>query len=225
MRLSLWQQFSSNHSGSFAVVGRFATEEEAKVAAEKLAEIVRRIDEWFENPPNEAAYQNDSDALTHVEEVIRKEYVSNGWDYQGIEWYGQHGPIHQIGRDIYFCVIETWGTPEPISSLLAKLGGQSYEQLEFDAPITTVVIRLTCEFADAQTAEQVTTHIEDWMDSMYDAHNWPVFTDVQVSQDAARLNLEIEHGVEVMPRLLEWLRSQGARELKYSFEQQTRSEG
>ena len=164
VKVSIWQQFSSNHSGSFAVVGRFASEDAAKAAAEKLAELVRRIDQWHENTANETAYQNDPSPLTPVEESIRKEYAIEEWDYQGIDWYGQYGPIQQIGRDIYFWVGETWGTPKPVSTLLAKLGGQAYEQHEFDGPITSVLIWLTCTFDNVQTAEQVTAQLEDWID-------------------------------------------------------------
>jgi len=43
MRLSIWQQFSSNHSANFEIVGTFKTEELAHQAAEELREISRAI--------------------------------------------------------------------------------------------------------------------------------------------------------------------------------------
>lgn len=46
MRISIWQQFSSNHSSGFTVVGEFATRSEAENAANKIREILYRLKDW-----------------------------------------------------------------------------------------------------------------------------------------------------------------------------------
>lgn len=51
MRISLWQQFSSNHSGSYHVIGTFKTIEDAQAAYEEIRKILQEIDNWHrENP-------------------------------------------------------------------------------------------------------------------------------------------------------------------------------
>ena len=43
MKLSIWQQFSSNHSNTFTVVGEFPTKTEALSAANKLRQLLEAI--------------------------------------------------------------------------------------------------------------------------------------------------------------------------------------
>lgn len=43
MKLSIWQQFASNHSNGFTVLGTFANEAQAASAVEKLRHILRDI--------------------------------------------------------------------------------------------------------------------------------------------------------------------------------------
>jgi hypothetical protein len=43
MRLSIWQQFSSNHSSNFTAVGRFDTPEKAAAARQTFEQMLRAI--------------------------------------------------------------------------------------------------------------------------------------------------------------------------------------
>jgi hypothetical protein len=43
MKISIWQQFSSNHSASYTVIGKFGTAQEAEAAAEALKELLQEL--------------------------------------------------------------------------------------------------------------------------------------------------------------------------------------
>src|SRR5690349_9258917 len=46
MRVSLWRQFSSNHSSRFAVVGRFETVADAERVASRFRALFAALVEW-----------------------------------------------------------------------------------------------------------------------------------------------------------------------------------
>jgi hypothetical protein len=54
MRVSIWQQFSSNHSGHFWVVGTFKTVEDAQKAYDELRAMLTEIDRWHREHQGEA---------------------------------------------------------------------------------------------------------------------------------------------------------------------------
>ncbi|GIV96508.1 MAG: hypothetical protein KatS3mg057_1165 [Herpetosiphonaceae bacterium] len=54
MRLSVWQQFSSKHSGFFWVVGHFKTIKQAREAYGELRAMLQEIDRWHQEHPAES---------------------------------------------------------------------------------------------------------------------------------------------------------------------------
>src|ERR1700694_4438633 len=80
MRISIWQQFSSNHSGGFEVVGVFASEEQAEVIEKQLHEMFRRIADFrgYEHTEHEGA-------LTWPETEYSQQF-SIPWSLYSINW-------------------------------------------------------------------------------------------------------------------------------------------
>jgi len=55
MKLFIWQQFASNHSGSYTVVGKFETPEAAQQATETLLEHLTQLKaEYGLVPPDQS---------------------------------------------------------------------------------------------------------------------------------------------------------------------------
>ena len=54
MRISIWQQFSSNHSSSFTIIGTFENSEAAQRAAIEFRAILEKIVGWYQEPSHEA---------------------------------------------------------------------------------------------------------------------------------------------------------------------------
>lgn len=228
MKYSIWQQFSSNHSGSFTVIGRFPTQAAAREAADALSEIVQRIDEWYEDPANQAQIQRDGPIMSPVEAEVKQTYELE-WEYNdlGIDWYGSgHEPVIHFGQAVLFDVGETWGAPQTIGELLSKLGGQVYEEHEFGAPITSIIAYLTCHFDDDQSARYISGLIEDWQTT--NEGEDPPWTDEQyeyakieeLAHAESRVTLKMTAGIRRFPLLLRWLEMHGAHDLSYSFETQ-----
>lgn len=69
MKISIWQQWSSNHSASFLLVGLFPDPQSARSAADQIQQILVEIDAW----------QNDE---KNADENLRiwKEIGEQGWD-------------------------------------------------------------------------------------------------------------------------------------------------
>lgn len=230
MRLSIWQQFSSNHSGSFTVVGRFATEDAARTAAEMLREIIQRIDAWYDDPANEEQIEKGGPTglriLSPVEAEVKQEYDLE-WEFgdQGVDWYGDgHEPVIQFNQDVILDVGETWCLPQTVSELLTKLGGQTYAEHYFGAPITSITVQLSCHFTDKARAAQVHETILQWHQTT-DGED-PPWTDEEyayaqierVSHNSNLLMLKMTYGINTLPSLRRWLEASGGDDIHYTFE-------
>jgi|GEM_PF-5691358 len=80
MRLSMWQQYSANHSSDFTLVGEFKTPEEAQKAGEKLHNLVKSIEAWHREHNPEYKY----DKISPLEaELTNKEGITV---FQSTEW-------------------------------------------------------------------------------------------------------------------------------------------
>src|SRR5688572_24363862 len=53
MHIFMWQQFASNHSSAFTVIGTFESPEWAEEVAREFRTILQRIVDWYQEPANE----------------------------------------------------------------------------------------------------------------------------------------------------------------------------
>ena len=77
MKISIWRQFSSNHSADFTLVGEFATAEQATEAAEKIRTILREVATFWQSIPAEerpAAWSKWRYDLTPIEQTLRQQF-------------------------------------------------------------------------------------------------------------------------------------------------------
>ncbi|MEO8609303.1 MAG: hypothetical protein ABI690_15535 [Chloroflexota bacterium] len=132
MRLSLWQQFSSNHSASFTVVGTFESAEKANEAAAELRRILARIEKWWDAlPPEKRIEWHDKDEtseLTPPERELNQRYQVK-WPFS-INWYQWAWNRSQDSVTTFdqFVFVENphyhiWHGPQPFDELMAQFGG------------------------------------------------------------------------------------------------------
>ena len=69
MKISIWQQFSSNHSNDFHIVGEFKTTEDAHRAGEKLQKVLDQLEDYYEKHEPETYAEPNA-----VEKLIAKEH-------------------------------------------------------------------------------------------------------------------------------------------------------
>jgi len=138
MKLTLWQQFSSNHSNSFMLVAQFETETDAQRAEIKIGEIMTRIGQWYEEAGLTGAWLNSIEPgdLSPIEEEIYREYrlpkLAPRIDWINSIW----SPEQIVSRYKHFLVFEsanTWTGRYPFDWLLGRLGGVVHHWQEQDS--------------------------------------------------------------------------------------------
>jgi len=86
MRIKIWQEFSSNNSARFTVVGIFETASAAQTATDKLMNMIRSILDWYQKSEN-AGLQEQWDSMppSPPEIQIAKQYNIN-WSPISLDW-------------------------------------------------------------------------------------------------------------------------------------------
>jgi hypothetical protein len=156
MRVSIWQQFSSNHSNSFTVVGTFASEEDAAQAAATLYEIFGYIGEqsfrYFDPEPVPA------------EQYYGEEYDIQ-WD-RHLDWVNLYSAQHIMKLDNVLFVgpmgIDTYLGAYVIDELVAKLGG--HVQKEEEMRDTSLRATVKAQAPDYKTAQRLHSEISAYLD-------------------------------------------------------------
>lgn len=86
MKISIWQQFSGNHSADFTVVGTFQSPEKAASVADVLRQMVREI-AIFWRDMSEEEHQKWEQGVTDGYGYSDVTPIEQKWsDYFGVEW-------------------------------------------------------------------------------------------------------------------------------------------
>lgn len=148
MKISIWQQFSSNHSAHFTTIGQFETEEWAITVADELRQMITKIGEWWQEQPEYSQamrrLRRDHVYLTPPELDIKSEYDVD-WCIQGkhpkpIDWIGSPDRVdcvHQFGNLVMVSPTgNTWCGAHPFDNIMKKLGGQVTSAVEDGSYLT-----------------------------------------------------------------------------------------
>jgi hypothetical protein len=113
MKITLWQQFSSNHSNGFTLVGVFPSVAQAKKAYQRIDKLLKAIDKWRTAHPDDYRY----DFLTPPEKRIAATYE--------IDW---EEPTENVSIRQFQAIIEidafvdSWTRRAPYELLLQAFG-------------------------------------------------------------------------------------------------------
>jgi hypothetical protein len=160
MKITLWQQFSSNHSASFTVVGVFEDADKAEEAARILRDVVERLHEYYRKRfPDvgdfiEWAEEIDIRFLSVFEIALRQQYKlrPNAWT-QPPDWAYNSTPVHQFKHLVFVSSRgDTWSGYQPLDSLIKKAGGKLYTSEESR---TACYLTVTCQAQNADSAQQL----------------------------------------------------------------------
>jgi hypothetical protein len=88
MKLSIWQQFSSNHSGTFELVGYFSTPEDAMAAYTKLMPFLKELAEFVDTYEGYDIFKTDYARHMKYSPPEEKFYQANEIDprVSAVEW-------------------------------------------------------------------------------------------------------------------------------------------
>ncbi len=170
MKLSIWQQFSSNNSSDFTIIGVFDSPEQAKQAAEEVQRILNRIRDWHTANQESAQELYDLWAsgeypspMSAVEKELAQEYNVH-W-IGAIDWFDRV-EVHTL-MDRLVVVQPDFHVdygPSPFDQIMNRLGGYGFvagTDAE-GAPYGTVYLRLVCDAPDdtavATILEEMSPH-------------------------------------------------------------------
>ena len=137
MKLTLWQQFSSNHSANYVIVGVFDSVEAAREAGAKIRQHVVDIAEWSDQ------FKGDRWQLSPIEENLAREYHFD-WK-QAVDWLHafphfyrppyQREPQEHVTHFDRLVFIDapaassTWQTGHQFANLMFAMGAQVYSDI------------------------------------------------------------------------------------------------
>ena len=232
MRVSIWQQFSSNHSGWFTVVGTLESAEKANTAAAKLSEIIQAIHEWHQQHPGHVD-QGNVDPIPPEVEFARQYGVK--WD-MAVDWFDEKSPVSVLDDNVVVLdVSDTWSYPLPFLGILKQLGGSVVYSFGMDEPFAEFRVKLTCTAPDETVASDLATRILAYLPEPWEQRT-PWYPDDlnydEIAADAVgaegtlrqlgqALAFEL-HFFEIakgLPALIQYLQSQGCTGIEYQFVQ------
>jgi hypothetical protein len=181
MRLSLWQQFSSNNSSYYTVVGEFMSHEAAQEAASKLRQFFRDVNAWFDRPDNADVKKEREDGdlvpLSDPEKEVSNLWGIPWYEYS-IDWYPSDHNVAVIDHLVFVQPNDTWQGGRPLAAMLAKYGGKGMVDGDVDdfdngGENRTIHFRLRCVAPNAlvaqSIADQMNTYVSNWTDIMRNA--------------------------------------------------------
>jgi hypothetical protein len=221
MRLTLWRQFSSNHSNSFIVVGKFETVDAAHSAYLHVRRAMRRIIEAHQrSQPELVEIPNDDDypmlyRPSPVELEVFAPYgivpdrMADWTTYNGVDETLLYEAVRRFENYLFVADPRVgYAGAEPWDRLVSTLGGQ-IQKLE-EAEYGYFAVDLQCTAPDAETAarihQQLTADFDDqpipWLLNAYDNVAEVQALEVKYliwrrwDKEQRRLN----HHLETMPR-------------------------
>jgi hypothetical protein len=169
MKISIWQQFSSNHSADFVIVGKFHTPETAEEAAQKLRGLLAEVTEWYRSNADaveESAMDTGFIPLSEPEREFSTTYSADFGDKSLIYWgflpiisWKQSEEVVRVGEHVLLSphAEAAMDDPRPLKGLMAGLGSNdTYVQLDAgDAYMWEIRVHLTCLPPDEETAQAI----------------------------------------------------------------------
>jgi hypothetical protein len=190
MKISLWQQFSSNHSGSFTVIGRFDRPEKAEAVGSQFRRLMDENKSWVEaiqvafrdvdqiitaqgggNRMKILAQRFPELAVSPAQKFFAKYDVE--WDESVIDWsegdYDRSELVKIVGSDVYVMTNneESNWLPTPIRAVFGKLGALAV-QSEQTGSLTCIGITVKGNGPDPETARGIRSIVRanlDWVAS------------------------------------------------------------
>jgi hypothetical protein len=211
MKLSIWQQFSSNHSATFTVMGKFETPEQAREVAETIREILVKVARWREQFQTDEE-DDDLTAPDHTDSEMALES-------ELLEQYGLDAPLEtlEFARDSSFAadavlvfdrvvivsegLIDeyTWSGSWAFEEYLKKRGAEVTAYSEGESK--EITIDITCIAPDEVTADDITRRWNATRDGLnIDIHDFH----------------EEDYGQNFLD-LIEYLQTKGCNAIDYRF--------
>ncbi len=240
MHVTIWQQWSSNHSAMYAIVGEFVSAEAAEAAATTLRGITAAIAQWFKERRGK---RGEDPAFPLGPEGPWAEQAARNWgDYlrSTFDLFGSLPPnIVVWDRVVMVSMLEGQGFTylREIADyrVLGDLGGRSAVDAEGEGGTDSVAaIHVTCQASDEATAVALKQEIRPalepetlrWTDERPPWDPDGVLEDDGgegiIEREGTLLSLRVRffgHTPEGLAALTHYLRTRGCTGLEYVLEE------
>jgi hypothetical protein len=163
MRVSIWRQFSGNHSSGFVMIGVFATVEAAERAADALRQILDSIAAWSQSP--EGARWGGLSREPRPPEIELADQYGFSWN-ERIDWdlYPEHldALVQVIDRTILIHGPQEFASEKPADAFLRHLGGKVWVMSDEEGG--ELVVDLRCVAPDENAAASVVDNTQSYLD-------------------------------------------------------------
>jgi hypothetical protein len=229
MKISVWQQWASNHSASFTVVGKFKSAEVAAKAADTLRSILLTIAEWYKRPENanlRKQWEEGEQLPPSPPEVEFARQYGVEWNEYSVDWVDWRRSPESVDQAVVLLdnwmfvssMNETWLGARPFDALTTSLGGQA--TVTGEAGDSEVSVNITCTVANPST-----------MDAMYEEltayFKNPIMSRVPwAGTSSSRIRLSTGEEMDVLPgeqaEAEDWFRKlqNAANEARWGWRQQ-----
>jgi hypothetical protein len=174
MKVTVWKQFSSNHSSHFTVVGEFPTPEAAQEVAQRLRAFFDEINAWFEKPENaEAKVKRDEGqywSMSEPEQALSQQYGVT-WPQYTLDWiWPNMQTVFVVDNLLFAQPPQSVQGGKPIADLLTAMGAKGmvhgdlyeFESAEYDRKLYSVRIEIRCTAPAAAIAQAIATEINTY---------------------------------------------------------------
>jgi hypothetical protein len=214
MKLSIWQQFSSNHSADFTIVGTFDSASSAEDASELIRDALRRIIDWYgQNEPVRKQVLN----LARLEPTPVEQEIANQYgfkqamilDYLANTKYNE-AMVYVYQNHVFVTNARVPVGLEPglFDQLMEKLGAAVGIEVEGADPIT---VNITCQVPDADLGEEIADDAATYLAHLHanfsDSPNFAITLDAGTQLSFQGLGF-MQTGLD-LPRFIEWLEDAG----------------
>jgi len=153
MKLSIWQQFSSNHSSSFTVVGQFETVEKAQ----DVETIFRMLFEAIQEARGFDSRGYDEDFISWPEHEAGQIY-GIAWE-KGIDWLGDDLSEHIIRFEnnvfVTNALSATRQYPTVLPDLMKHFTSEVYAEGGYEFHDTILLTSLECRYPNDQVGRTI----------------------------------------------------------------------
>jgi hypothetical protein len=224
MRIALWQQFSSNHSARFTVVGKFDSVNATEDGARELRSVLQAISNWHkvENQNEESEVKQPNPFPADV-----AENYSITPDQTRL-WLSGEYHLQVMGQHLILQSPHTRTKPDALMKVMQKISGQAITEYWDDDPNPHIRVQLTCQTLDEASAQVLYANMDNYMRNVRgklppwfekDQRTWSLKGTAGMDGTSLTFVIWFHDLIDTLPLMIAYLESKGCHHIQFTFSQ------
>jgi hypothetical protein len=201
MKLTIWQQFSSNNSSSYVIVGLFKSNQETHEASIKFKTFLKKLWTWYMEHPEirEAVLNEEGHELTDSERAMMAEY--NIEFTEAIEWVAREtaedfleDAVISFENYLFVATVdETVTDDKPLAQYMHQLGADVVFEEKMQSYI---MVEISAKAPDDITANFIKSSVDKYLmrddNIVWQRPPWVLFFDGMLAENLEELSSNID---------------------------------